>query len=1065
MATMFGLPEIMEVPGSVCDLSTLTGSRHEILDDDSCIHLEYDSALTELYGRTRERLLLLKSYQRVLQTKRTETVVVHGESGVGKSSLVNSLRSTVVETQGYFCSGKFSQNSALQEPYSAIMACFSDLCDLVIQSDDFDYQRRSAIQETLGMDGYLLRKAISNLSPLLPEARTEGIDVGLDESFIKFTMACKSFLRAVCSSDHPIVLFIDDVQWMDEGSRQLIASLLRNPDPINVMIVFAYRDEDASLVDDTFCQESGVAIVDVPLSNLDLTAVHQMVSSFLGMTSPRIQDLSNLISTRTDGNPFFVRQFVEVIKSESLLNFNDDSDNWSYDSERIQREVTTESEDLATDLLSYKTKRLSQETQEVLKIAALLGFCFLKQVLLDVVFAARTQSRQDNSKEGSLSLSGVSPAMVVVCLQKAVEGGFLAKTKEGYKFTHDKLQSMFQSMIDDDQQEELHLLIGEMFLSKNGDQSTAYNAVVHLDNAKGLLQDDAQRVKWAHAYLEASKDCREQSAFIVAARLLRTGIEVLDPMDTKWSDEHFELTFELTESFARMEMVVGNPTACIEATREALLHAKSVEASLNSMLIDVEVRIANHDFSSIAIAKKALGMLGIDIPAIPAKIKLRHVLFKFLNVKKAMSKMTDDSILSLPMIQDRTMATAVKLLSRVYLASQRATDQTLRAYAAILAMELTLQWGLSPLSANALAMFAMIELRLGHRNRAYRLGKLALKMLNRVESDEQCAVVGVVSVVIAHWKEPLCDLRDQLLTAVNTGIESLDIVMGSYALLHHIRMSIALGVNLDTLEKIMRVQCDRLADLGQDGMLKLVQPPMQFAANLRSESTRWESLAVLSGDFMQEDDYMRDAAEADIQLKCALSLKGVLACTFGFYSQVVSIYEELNEVAHGLRSGYGIIDWTWRASFAHFELYRSFGKRRDLTKARRLKKALEKIDAQGCPNTGAFVALLVAQELSVCKPHNATALTHAYRHAIKVSRRKKLVHIEALANEQAGFASSRLKFYKESEAYIEKAKGLYRDEWGSIAKCEWLRSQSECMWGKAGKSVEAQPKPTLFIQF
>lgn len=1060
---MFGRhPEILEVSGSVCDLSTLTGSRHEILDDDSCIHLEYDSALTELYGRTREKLLLLKSYQRVLQTKRSETVVVHGESGVGKSSLVNSLRSTVVETQGYFCSGKFSQNSALQEPYSAIMACLSDLCDLVIQSDDFDDQRKSEVQETLGMDGYLLRKAISNLSPLLPTVRTEGIDVGLDESFTKFTMACKSFLRAVSSPNHPIVLFIDDVQWMDEGSRQLIASLLRNPDPINVMMVFAYRDEDKSLIDDVFCQESGVAIVDVPLSNLDLTAVHQMVSSFLGMTSPRVQDLSNLILTRTDGNPFFVRQFVEVIKSESLLNFNDNSDNWSYDSERIQREVTTESEDLATDLLSYKTKRLSQETQEVLKIAALLGFCFPKQVLLDVFFAARTQNRQDKSKEGFLSLSGVSPAMVVVCLQKAVEGGFLAKTKEGFKFTHDKLQSMFQSMIVDDQKAELHLLIGEMFLSKNGDQSTAYNAVVHLDNAKGLLQDDAQRVKWAHAYLEASKDCREQSAFIVATRLLRTGIEVLDPMDTKWSEEHFELTFELTESLARMEMVVGNSTACMEATREALLHAKSVEASLNSMLIDVEVRIANHDFSSIAIAKKALGMLGIDIPA---KLKLRHVLFKFLTVKRAMSKMTDASILSLPMIQDRTMAIAVKLLSRVYLASQRATDQTLCAYAAILAMELTLQWGLSPLSANALAMFAMFELRLGHRDRAYRLGKLALKMLDRVESDEQCAVVGVVSVVIAHWKEPLCDLRDQLLTAVNTGIESLDIVMGSYALSHHIRMSIALGVNLDALEKSMRAQCDRLADLGQDGMLKLVQPPMQFVANLRSESTRWESLAVLSGDFMQEDDYMRDAAAADIQIKCALSLKGVLACTFGFYSQVVSIYEEINEVAYGLRNGYGIIDRTWRASFAHFEQYRSFGKRRDLAKARRLKKALEKIDAQGCPNTGAFVALLVAQELSVCKPHNATALTHAYRHAIKVSRCKKLVHIEALANEQAGFAFSRLKFYKESEAYIERAKSLYRDEWGSIAKCEWLRSQSESMWGKAGKMAEAPMKPTQFIQF
>jgi predicted ATPase len=189
-----------------------------------------------LCGRTKETLTLLKAYQTVLQNRNEAlskaVLVIHGESGTGKTSLVESaLRNPVSESNGYFCAGKFAQQCkwdgrllVSQEPYSAIMAAFSDLCDLVLQSSDFDSRRRMEIQQALGTDASLLVGAISNLSPFL-DANFDNqfglLDTTNKTILARFKIACKRFLRAMSSDQHPIVLFLDDIQWMDEGSRQL----------------------------------------------------------------------------------------------------------------------------------------------------------------------------------------------------------------------------------------------------------------------------------------------------------------------------------------------------------------------------------------------------------------------------------------------------------------------------------------------------------------------------------------------------------------------------------------------------------------------------------------------------------------------------------------------------------------------------------------------------------------------------------------------------------------------------------------------------------------------------
>lgn len=280
---------------SIAEISAITDSSWGGFDDDEALD---DLSTPTIYGRERETALLRGAFEQVCRTKRASTVVVHGCSGMGKTSLVDTLRVPVIENRGYFCAGKLFQNAAFQEPLSAIMAAFSDVCDIVLQSEDFNEERRSEIQEALGISGHLLTKTISSITPFLGDGSEEK---GLgDSSFSDFKVACKTFIHAVSSDDHPLVIFIDDIQWMDVESKQLIELLLEDKDLKNVLLILAYRDEEAENVEHIIRDREVVAI---HLASLDASAVEEIVcATFAGEASDRMKELSLLVLERTMGS-------------------------------------------------------------------------------------------------------------------------------------------------------------------------------------------------------------------------------------------------------------------------------------------------------------------------------------------------------------------------------------------------------------------------------------------------------------------------------------------------------------------------------------------------------------------------------------------------------------------------------------------------------------------------------------------------------------------------------------------------------------------------------------------
>jgi energy-coupling factor transporter ATP-binding protein EcfA2 len=346
-----------------------------------------------------KHLTLLKAYQNILQNRNGPLskgiLVVHGESGSGKTSLVDSLREPVSASHGYFCSGKFFQQSEgdAQEalwsrrnptpPFSLPSPTFATSC---CNPETLTVDAAPKYDKHFGPDASLLVRAISNLSPFLDDNDNDDdthfrlFDTTNKAILTRFKIACRRFLRAMSSERHPIVLFIDDVQWMDDGSRQLIKTLLDDSELRNVLLIFAYRDEESHSLGDLFFGSKSV--VDVPVQNLDVRGVEQLVSAVLASPACQMKDLADLVVSRTLGNPFHVIQFIQSIQIEELLVYDTARSVWTFDSGQIKKEMMV-SETLC-DLLSRRICLLDPAMQAVLKLASLIGYCFAKEVLVAV---------------------------------------------------------------------------------------------------------------------------------------------------------------------------------------------------------------------------------------------------------------------------------------------------------------------------------------------------------------------------------------------------------------------------------------------------------------------------------------------------------------------------------------------------------------------------------------------------------------------------------------------------------------------------------------------------------
>ena len=548
----------------------------------------------KLYGRAREIETLLAAFDRVVTSGTPELVLVSGYAGIGKSSVVNELHKVLVPPRGLFASGKFDQFKR-DIPYATLAQAFQSLIRPLLGKSDAELAPwRDALREALGPNARLIVdlvpevKLIIGEPPPVPELPSQ-------DARRRFQLVFRRFLGVFARPEHPLALFLDDLQWLDAATLDLIADLLTQPDVRHLMLIGAYRDNEVDASHPLMrkldaIRQAGAAVQEIRLAPLARDDLAQLIADALRCEPARAAPLAQLVHEKTGGNPFFVMQFISALAEEGLLAFDHVHARWSWDLERIHAKGYTEN---VVDLMVAKLSGLPVETQKALQQLACLGNV-ADVTILSIVL-------------------GTSEAQVHADLSEAVRLELVERLAGSYKFVHDRVQEAAYALIPEASRAEAHLRIGRLLAAQTPvekREEAIFEIVNQLNRGVPLITSHDEREQLAELNLLAGQRAKASTAYASALTYLIAGAALL--AEDCWERRH-ALIFALELHRAECEVLTGALAAAEHRlTMLSTRAATTVErATVACLRMDVYTYLAQSG-RAVAIGLDYLRHLGID---------------------------------------------------------------------------------------------------------------------------------------------------------------------------------------------------------------------------------------------------------------------------------------------------------------------------------------------------------------------------------------------------------------------------------------------------------------------
>ena len=874
-------------------------------------------------------------------------VAISGASGTGKSALAETLRESVTTASGFFLVGKFPQRHRLVsrhaiEPYVAFESACNELCELIISlysteeneetgstkenrienSEEVLHhgfadanvkvtlsQFRELLDKEVGADASILTRVIPGLLQILKTDNCGSFDdaIGYREAHHRFKFAFRRFLRAVASVG-PIVLVLDDLQWADAASMELLDSLVSDRECKGLLIIGCYRDEkeyaatpylhtleSARDLDDNSFQFDQISI-----GNLGVSQVHELLVDLLSLSEPETSGLASCVHRKTLGNIFFVIQFVTMLEDSGLLVYNIGSLKWTFDVSVIQ--VSTEATDNVANLVTDKMKRLPTTIQRMLPIMACLGTAFRPSVfelLLNHFVPLWNHTVENFYEETSASLVEKQHAFddrptPKECLTSCESEGLiylsLVAGENRYQWVHDKIQEAALLLISDAALANLKREIGKVLFEQLDFEQVEKNLFTIINLLTVECPQDSPRshlapIEVAKICLRAGVKTIDNSAFDEASRYLAAGVRLLP--SNHWED-HYELSLELFSTAAEAEFCLGN----FELMQE---YCNAVLDQPHCPLLDKR-RIYNVMIDCTA-AEQGMGAAFTLCNSILLKLGCRfpnravnlHVLAGILRVKATLKRCTaSETILRLPIMDDELhqwmMTLLDKLTTYAYL-----SNPALLPLVIFKGLRLTLSQGISDYSP---PMFAFVGLLLAAFVSDYKGGQAfanqAIDLLKLVKHSRkvESRVLFLSHAFVLHWMRPVSQSIKPLLASFEVGMAVGDTESAGWSIYFHLEYSFRTGSSLPVL----------LADCAfYAGVMREVKQKTNMLYTL---STLWQSIlhltganpypGSLTGDIMNQGEALRQISTKDYEcLHCAIHrMLMYVAFVFGKHSTV-----------------------------------------------------------------------------------------------------------------------------------------------------------------------------------
>jgi predicted ATPase/class 3 adenylate cyclase len=1007
-----------------------------------------------LYGRETERAALRRAFSEV-RDGATTLVVVRGQGGIGKSALVEDLRRSVSEGAGYFVEGKCDQIQR-QSPFGSISLAVQDLVRQLLTESDTDLAAwRARLDEAVGANARVLVDVVPDLA-LIVGSLPPAPELTATAARNRFHLTFQQFVRVFASPARPLVLFLDDLQWGDAASIELIRVLLGDLETRGLLLVGAYRDREVGpshpvslLLDALGAERTPYATLDV--GPLDAAAITVLVGDTIGRAGAPVADLAATLTEKTAGNPFFIGELLKTLRDGGCLAFDRGAGTWTWDLERVQAFPVT---DNVVDLMAEKLARLPAPTRRAVQHAACIGGEFD----LGVLALASEATPEDTATRlwealaaglvrpvGSEYRRALGAGPAVLGALPAAEAGRIR-----FRFQHDRVQQAAYDSIPAAERPHVHLRIGRLLRdARQAHDERGFAAVDHLNRAAALLAAGDERWQVALLDRDAAVQAKAATAFGSALAYAEAGLALCDA--ERWETDR-DTCRRLVLDAAECAYLTGDYPRMAAHCDTARAHATSALERTEIEEVEIKAHMARNELrEAIERARSALAVLGVKLPAHP---KRAHVLPLLARAMALIGRRTTADLARLPEMQDPTQLAIMRILTTV---AQPAyyTAPDLLPVILLRMVIVTMRHGNSPLAPYAWMAYAhIINLVFGDARAALGYGEFSRRLLERYGALEQaCRIEFMFHTFVRHWTAHWRDTLPGLLDAYRLGLQTGDLEYGATAIHLYCYHLLYVEPDLAVVDAEMARYNAAIVAMKQRRSEDNARLRHQVVANLRGQAREpWR----LVGEHFDEERALPLLQEVrdETGLSQIHLYRAVLSYLFGRRDDAVSCIRKATAHAEGLN---GLV---LRPIFHFYRALILTDAGRPGMAARADLRALRRWAALA-PMNHAHRVHLVEAERAARRGRDVPAM-RSYDAAIAAAREHGHLGDEALAAERAArfhLAAGRTRI---ARGYALDARHAYA-RWGAAAKVAWLDATHASLLGAAPAAEPAAGAPALEI--
>src|SRR4051812_17249719 len=975
----------------------------------------------KLYGRAREIDTLLSAFDRVVAGGRPELVLVSGYSGIGKSALVNELHKPLVPPRGLFASGKFDQYKR-DIPYATLAQAFQSLVrPLLSKNEDELHTWRDALRDALEPNGRLIIDLVPELKHVIGE-QPPVPELPPQEAQRRCQLVFRRFISVFARPEHPLALFLDDLQWLDAATLDLLEDLLTQTDLQHLLLIGAYRDNEVSAAHPLVrkldaIRQAGAIVQDVVLTPFGRDDLGQLLADSLHCEPERSTPLAELIHEKTTGNPFFAIQFIFTLADEGLLTFDYGEGRWAWDLNRIHAKGFT---DNIVELMVGKLNRLPSETQEALQQFACMG----------------------NSAEFEM-LRLVYPGSVVGMhddLWEAVRSGLIFRGDDSYRFLHDRVQEAAYSLIPKDLRAEAHLRIGMLIaahIPPAKREEAIFEIVNQLNRGSHLIASVDERERVADLNLIAGKRAKSATAYDAALKYLRAGSALLT--EETWN-RNYELVFSIEHLMAECEMLTGE----MVVAEDRMLPLSQRARNRHDFCVMTRLRLTLYTHwdksdRGLDVFLEWLRRDGTDWSRHPTR---EDAMREYARIWTLLGSRQIEDLVELPLITDPEVLDTLDVFSDAVTPSFF-FDEHLSSLVVCRLVSLSLEYGNCDASCYGYAWLGFLAgPRFGNLRDGYRFGQLGYDLVEKRSLTRYRARTYLsVGALVMPWTKHPASGQDLVRRAFDAFYRAGELAFAGYCFTTSFALNLAVGAPLAEVQ----AEAERGLAFSRKAQLRLV------SGILSTQLALTRTLRGLTATFGRLDHEGYDERDTELHLASNRNL-GFVECFYwvrklqarflaGDHSSAVDAAMNAQPLLWNTPSNFETVEFHLYGALAHAAAHDAASDDQKPQHFQALVGHHEQLDAwaQHNPVTFENCAAIVGAEIARIEDRALDA-QDLYEKAVRSAHIQGFVHNEAIANERAGCFYAARGFEKIAATYLRDARYCYR-RWGADAKVRQLEQR------------------------